>query len=101
LDPGLRLIGLQAVNVRPEFNALVFEHNCGGSVSIRTSRLRHLLPDPKPGDPAVRLLGTEQCRGHCLRLEDLEQCDAPCSNARDRELILLLARLKAGSKAAS
>ena len=44
--------------------------------------------------PPARLMGTDQCRGHCLRLEDLAACDAPCSNARDRELILLVQRMK-------
>jgi hypothetical protein len=94
LDPAVRLLGLQAVVSNPEINLLVFEHRCGGSISILSRRLRHLLPERAPGDPAARLLGTEQCRGHCLRLEDLAACNAPCSSARDRELILLVQRMK-------
>jgi len=94
LDPDVRLLGLQAVITNPDFNVMVFEHICGSSVSILTPRLRHLLPEPEPGDPNVRLMGTEECRGHCRLLEDLEACDAPCSNARDRELILLIRRMK-------
>ena len=95
LDPAIRLLGLQPVLVNTDFNVLVFEHRCGSSVSILTPRLRHLLPEPEPGDPPASLRGTEECRGHCFRLEDLEACDAPCSNARDRQLILLVKRLKA------
>ena len=94
LDPDLRLLGLQAVITHPDFNVMVFEHSCGSSVSILTPRLRHLLPEPESGEATVRLLGTEECRGHCRLLEDLEACDAPCSNARDRELILLIRRMK-------
>ncbi len=94
LDPAVHLLGLQAVPANPDFNVLVFEHRCGSSVSILTPRLRHLLPEPEPGEPAARLLGTGQCRGHCVRLEDLEQCDAQCSSARDRRLILLLQRMR-------
>jgi hypothetical protein len=94
LDPAVRLLGLQAVITNTDFNLLVFEHGCGSSISILSRRLRHLLPEPEAGDPPARLLGTDQCRGHCLRLEDLEACDAPCSNARDRELILLVQRMK-------
>ena len=94
LDPDVRLLGLQAVITNPDFNVMVFEHSCGSSVSILTPRLRHLLPEPEAGEKAVRLLGTEECRGHCRLLEDLEACDAPCSNARDRELILLIRRMK-------
>jgi len=99
LDPAVRLLGLQAVVTNPDVNLLVFEHRCGSSISILSKRLRHLLPEPKPGDPSARLLGTEQCRGHCLRLEDLEACDAPCSNARDRELILIVQRIKKAAAA--
>jgi hypothetical protein len=94
LDPAVRLLGLQSVSANPDFNLLVFEHRCGSSISILTPRLRHLLPELEPDEPASVLLGSEQCRGHCRFLEDLEACDAPCSNARDRKLILLVQRLK-------
>jgi hypothetical protein len=96
LDPAVRLLGLQSETTYPDANLLVFEHRCGGSVSILSRRLRHLLPKPEPGAPRARLLGTDQCRGHCLHLEDLGACDAPCSNARDRELIRLVERMKKG-----
>jgi len=94
LDPAVRLLGLQAVITNPDINLLVFEHGCGSSISILSRRLRHLLPEPEPGHPTARLLGTDQCRGHCLLLKDLEACDAPCSNARDRKLIQLVQRMK-------
>ena len=53
-------------------------------------------PEPEPDEPVVRLMGTGECRGHCRYLHDLEACDAPCSNARDRKLILLVGRMKKG-----
>jgi hypothetical protein len=96
LDPAVRLLGLQSEIALPDVNLLVFEHGCGSSISILSRRLRHLLPEPQPGDPTVRLMGTAQCREHCLHLKDLEACDAPCSNARDRKLILLVQRMKKG-----
>jgi len=95
-DAAVRLLGLQSEITLPDFNLLVFEHDCGSSISILCTRLRHLLPEPQAGDRPARLMGTAQCRGHCLLLEDLELCDAPCSNARDRELILLVQRMKRG-----
>jgi len=98
-DPAVRLLGLQADVACPDVSLLVFEHGCGSSVSILSWRLRHLLPEPQSGDPRARLLGAEQCRGHCLRLGDLEACDAPCSNARDRELIRLVQRIRNGNPA--
>ena len=94
LDPAVRLLGLQATITLPDVNLLIFEHGCGSSISILSRRLRHLLPEPRPGAPAVRLLATELCRGHCLLLGDLEACDAPCRNARERELIRLVQRAK-------
>ena len=96
LDPAVRLLGLQSEIANPDVNLLVFEHGCGSSISIFSRRLRHLLPEPEPDGQPARLLGTDQCRGHGLRLEDLEACDAPCGNARDRELILLVQRMKQG-----
>jgi hypothetical protein len=101
LDPAVRLLGLQFVIDNPDFNVLVFEHRCGSSISILTPRLRHLLPEPGPDDPSARLLGTDQCRRHCRSLEDLEACDAPCSSARDRKLILLVQRMKKEAPRAS
>jgi len=98
LDPAVRLLGLQAVLANPDFNLLIFEHRCGSSISILSRRLRHLLPEPESGDPPARLMGTDQCRGHCLLLEDLAACDAPCGNARDRGLIQLVQRMKKGSR---
>jgi hypothetical protein len=94
LDPAVRLLGLQAAVVNPDFNVLVFEHRCGSSISILTRRLRHLQPEPEPSGPPLRLMGTDQCRGHCRLLEDLEVCDAPCINARDRKLTLLVRSMK-------
>jgi hypothetical protein len=93
-DPAGRLRSLQAVIHLSDVNLLVFEHDCGSSVSVLSRRLRHLLPAAGPDSPAVRLLKTEQCRGHCLVLGDMAMCDAPCSNARDRELIRLVLRMK-------
>jgi hypothetical protein len=90
-DPSLRLLGLQFEPALPEINLLVFEHACGSSISILSKRLAHLLPPP-PSGPLPNLRGTEQCRGHCRRLEDLDACDAPCVNARDRELTRLVKR---------
>jgi hypothetical protein len=93
-DPAVRLRGLQSLAVSPEANLLVFEHSCGSSISVLARRLRHLLPALDADGPLPVLFGTEECRGHCRFVEDLEACDAPCSNVRDRALILLIQCLK-------
>jgi len=73
---------------------MVFEHNCGSSISLLARRLRHLVPEPESEAPLPLLFGTEQCQGHCRHLEDLEACVAHCRNNRDRALILLVQCLK-------
>ncbi len=94
LDPGVRLHGFQPVATDPDINLLIFEHRCGSSISVLTQRLRHLLPQPQPDQPHIRLMGSDECRRHCRKLTDLEACDAPCSNARDRDLIRLVQQMK-------
>jgi hypothetical protein len=92
-DSGVMLLGLQAVLHLPDANLLVFEHRCGSSVSVLTSRLRDLLPpDPHPDWPSLR--GTPECAGHCLSLADLLECTRECRNARDRDLIKVVQRIQ-------
>jgi hypothetical protein len=96
LDSGLRLLGLQVIPGLPDSNVLVFEHSCGTSVSVLTSRLRHLLPIEDQADDRPLLFGTEKCNGHCRFIEDLSRCDQPCGNARDRRLAILIAEARTG-----
>jgi hypothetical protein len=90
----VRFLGLQSVAVEPDCNLLVFEHGCGSSVSVLARRVRHLLPELESDIPLPVLFGTWECRGHCHLPSDLEMCDAPCSNVRDRALILLIDCMK-------
>jgi hypothetical protein len=93
-DPAVRLLGLQSLAAKPDCNLLVFEHSCGSSISVLARRLRYLLPEVESDVPLPVLFGTDQCRGHCRSLKDLEACDAPCGNIRDRVLMLLVQCLK-------
>jgi hypothetical protein len=98
-DPGLRLLGLQAVRRVPDANLLVFEHRCGTSVSLLTKRLRHLIPEHR-ADAWPSLRGTDQCRRRCLSLADHEPCDRCCRHARDRDLLAMVEALRARGEAA-
>jgi len=93
-DPAVRLLGFQCLAAEPGCNLLVFEHSCGSSISVLARRLRHLLPEVESDAPLPVLFGTDRCRIHCRSLQDLEACDAPCGNVRDRALILLIQCLK-------
>jgi hypothetical protein len=91
-DPELRLLGLQAIVDLPESNLVVFEHSCGTSVSVLATRLRDLLTDePEGQEPLPLLFESPACGGHCGKLDDLEACEQPCSNARDRRLVIWIA----------
>jgi hypothetical protein len=96
LDPGVHLIGFQAISGLPDANLLVFDHSCGSSISVLAKRLRHILPDSDQAADLPSLFGTEMCNRYCQFLENLEGCDRPCVNARDRRLILMLLRMKKG-----
>jgi hypothetical protein len=95
-DARLRVVGLQVAEHLPESNLLIFEHACGSSVSVRAARLRFLLPDPAEGQDLPCLYDSDQCQGLCKRLEEWKACDRPCVNARDRHLLQLVLRIKAG-----
>lgn len=89
-DPAVKLLGLQAVPTVPDASVLVFEHRCGGSISVLTRRLHHLLPAGQPEAAWPSLRGTEECARHCFDLADHAPCDRRCSNARDRELLTVV-----------
>ncbi len=93
LDPGVRLLGLQAAPGMADANALVFEHRCGSTVSVLAYRLRGLLDVEATRGDLPDLYGTETCNGHCRTLEGLAICDRPCVNARDRRLTLRVAEM--------
>jgi hypothetical protein len=96
-DPELRVIGLQVAGHLPEVNLIIFQHACGSSVSVLTSRLRFLRPDSEQKPGARDLFGTDKCRDFCLDLEDWTTCDRPCINAPDRELLVAVIRRKGGA----
>jgi hypothetical protein len=97
LDPELRLLGLQVIPQIPDANLFVFEHECGSSVSVLATRLRpHLGPQHAVEVPI--LFGGDLCRQHCRLLEDLEACDRPCANARDRWITVRIEEIKRTGK---
>ena len=95
-DATITVIGLQVAEHLPDANLLIFEHACGTSVSVRAARLRFLLPDPADGADLPSLYGSEECQGLCRRLDEWKVCDRPCVNARDRQLLQLVLRIKSG-----
>jgi len=95
-DGAMDDVGLQVAAHLPAANLIIFEHGGGSSVSVHTSRLRFLLPDPAEGTRASDLFGTEECQQLCRQLVECAACDRPCINARDHHLLRVLLRITLG-----
>jgi hypothetical protein len=78
----------------PDANLLVFEHRCGSSVSVLAKRLRHVVPELESDREERILFDSETCNRFCLSIDNLEICDRPCANARDRRLIRMFMQMK-------
>jgi hypothetical protein len=98
LDPAIVLVGLQAVPDIPEVSALVFLHEGCGSISVRTSLLRHALEASGADVPAADP-GTGPCDGCYRDLDDLAACDKPCVVAADRRLVGWIREVRRRGKA--
>ncbi len=93
-DPGVSVLGLQAITSVPDGNLLMFEHRCGSTISIRANLLRQLFPDPEEQTALPLQFDKDGCEGHCRSLSDLAACRQPCINARDRRLLVRLLEIK-------
>jgi len=96
LDPDVHLLGFQAISGLPDANLIVFEHRCGSTISVLTKRLRPFFPEIENEPPLPVLLGSDTCNQYCRDVENLEICDRPCENARDRRMIHVLLKMKKG-----
>ncbi len=95
-DGELRLLGLQAVPDVPDASVLIFDHRCGSTVSVLTSRLHHLLPEHPAADwPSLR--DGPECARHCFALTDHAPCERHCRNARDRDILKLVEGMRGPS----
>jgi len=93
-DPALKLLGLQVVAELPDANLIMWEHECGTSVSVLARRLRDLLGPVDGGAwPLPLLLGSKDCQQLCTKLENLGACDRPCRNAFDRRVTAWLVQM--------
>ena len=90
------MLGFQAVSRLPDANLIVFEHRCGSTISVLTKRLRPFFPEIESEPPLPVLFDSETCNQYCRNVENLEICDRPCENARDRRMIHVLLEMKRG-----
>jgi hypothetical protein len=86
-DPTLRIIGYQAHLRELTAGLFLFSHTCGTSLSIQAKVFHDLYNGPIF---AERLTGTEECRGYCLREDELRPCPAKSECAYVREVVQVI-----------
>jgi hypothetical protein len=85
-DGDVTLVGYQPDFEDLDLGTLVFNHvtpECGTTMEIEIESFADLYGGPIYETP---LNGTDECHGHCLRIENLERCEQRCKNAWAREV---------------
>lgn len=97
LDPDVEVVGFQADFSSPGNGFFLFNHleaSCGSTLALEVASFEDLRP---AGEDLPLLEGTEDCSGRCGRVEDLSRCDRRCVNARAREILSEIVRLRRAS----
>lgn len=101
-DPEVRVVGYQLHPRDPMKGFYIFQHDapgCDTSFAVHAAPFLDLAP---PSAHEELIYRGEQCEGHCLRVENLGRCHAPCRGAVFREVLgFLAARPQAGDEAAA
>lgn len=86
-DPDVVLIGYQANFVEVEKGVFLFNHSCGGTMSISVLNFAVLYNGPIYRE---RKTGTESCPGYCLHRNVFKPCPAKCECAYVLKILELL-----------
>jgi len=96
-DPDVEIVGFQADFSSPGNGFFLFNHlkaSCGSTIALEVTSFDDLRP---ASEDLPFLEGTENCSGKCGRVEDLSSCDRRCVNARAREILSEIVRLRQAS----
>ena len=91
-------VGMQFIDPELKENMYYFNHICANCGSTFLISVIEFLPFIKETIPEAVMTGTDVCGGHCTRLKDLEECQAPCMYAPFRRFLLSLKREAATSQ---
>ena len=86
-DEEMHITGYQPAASAEVLGYVLFTHDrpgCGSTLALDSEELLDLHDGPVTDRV---LYGADDCRGHCYRVEDISECDAPCRNATIREVI--------------
>ncbi len=92
-------IGMQLEDNDHAWNFYYFNHRCPSCGSTFVIPVLDFLPWITEPVPQATLTGTESCERHCMRLDDLGDCQARCRYAPFRRLLLRMRSRKASGPA--
>jgi len=90
-DKNLTLIGYQANFDILKLGLLLFNHNCGTTLSLHVEGFSDLYKGPIYTE---RKTGGPECLGYCLHRDELKLCPAKCECAWVRELVQMINKMK-------
>jgi hypothetical protein len=86
-DKDMKITGYQPAVSSEVLGYVLFTHDkpgCGSTLALESEDLLDLHTGPTTDRV---LYGSDACKGHCYRVEDISACDSPCRNALVREVI--------------
>ena len=86
--PEIAPLGMQFETGDPDSNVFYFNHNrpgCGSTFVVPVMEFLPLITEPIPDSI---LTGSEKCGHHCLSIDDLSICQAPCKYAPFRRFLV-------------
>lgn len=87
-DPIIQPRGMQFEDEDLEWNSYYFNHVCDHCGSTFTISVKEFLPYITEPIPPEVLTGSGMCEQHCLSIQDLQECHAPCMYAPFRRFLL-------------
>ena len=89
-DDAVELAGYQANFKNLDEGYFLFNHmakGCGTTIAIEVASMMDLYDGPVY---ETSKLGSDQCSGYCLTVDNFQRCEQPCRNARVREVMAVI-----------
>jgi len=93
-SPDIKPLGVAFMDELDDRAYYFFQHTvsgCGTSFVVCADDLIEFITESIPPN---QLTGTENCEGHCVRLDDLQECHQQCRLAPYRRFLLHMITLK-------
>nr|MBN2276476.1 hypothetical protein [candidate division Zixibacteria bacterium] len=97
-DPSIRPIGMAFHDIDSPITYYFFQHDvpgCGTSFLVNIEEFAEYVADSIGSECLAR---TDCCEGHCVNLEDLNECRQECRNAPFRRFLFEMIKIKGQGK---